>query len=105
MIYVMRSGTAALDDAGSGVAFTQVNGLAVDVWPYNTTRNPLYCLILLLAFPASAILLDLLWMLLFAIPFFLYIDWIVIPAEEKLLANLFQDDYMAYTASTPRWLL
>ena len=40
----------ALEDAGSGVMFTEVNGLATD-WPFDSVRNPMYSTLLFILLP------------------------------------------------------
>jgi protein-S-isoprenylcysteine O-methyltransferase Ste14 len=57
-----------------------------------------------------AILLGLGWacgslaMLLSAVPMFLYLDWYVIPREEKYLLRRFGEDYQTYCRRVRRWL-
>ena len=43
-------------------------------------------------------------MLLSAIPMLLYLDWYVIPREEKYLGRTFGEEYKAYCKKVRRWL-
>ena len=101
--YFMTAGVEALDEAGSGVNFTEVNGLVTDTFPYNHTRNPLYVVIVYFVFPSFSILFDSKWFLFLMPIMFFYIDLVVIPSEEKLLSGLYPDDYAEYRENVPRW--
>ena len=101
--YILVHSTTALNEAGSGVEFTLVNGIATDVWPYTATRNPMYMCLVYLVFPAFAVLLDSKWFLFLMSAMFFYLDLLVIPAEERLLGGLFGAEYEDYVDETPRW--
>jgi protein-S-isoprenylcysteine O-methyltransferase Ste14 len=82
--------------------FSAVKGL-VTAGPYAWSRNPLYVVFPLLV-PALAVLLDSAVVLIASPLLPLYLDRLVIPAEERLLRKLFGKRYDAYCAQTPRWL-
>ena len=91
----------ALEDAGSGVMFTEVNGLATD-WPFDSVRNPMYSTLLFILLPALAVLIDSAWPFVFLPLLYAYISDIVIAAEEKQLLELFGEQYVQYAKQTPR---
>lgn len=67
------------------------------------SRNPMYVgFVVILA--GIGIAADSLPMLLAAIPMFLYLDWLVIPREERYLSRAFGEDYEAYCRTVRRWL-
>ena len=103
LYYTLRGCMDVLKEGGSGVDFTPVGGIVTDVWPYSTTRNPMYMCLVYLVFPCTAVLLDSKWFL-YLMPFmFFYLDLVIIPAEERLLGSLFGVEYEAYTDDVPRW--
>lgn len=103
LYFMITESGKALWSVDSGIAFTPVNGLVTDVWPYTVTRNPLYCGIFFI-FPMLSVAGDSIWYTLSMIPAYAYIELIVIPAEEQLLSTQFGKAFSAYCASTPRWL-
>jgi protein-S-isoprenylcysteine O-methyltransferase Ste14 len=98
---VADAASKALDEAGSGVNFTEVTGLAVD-FPFDGTRNPMYAVLLFVATPALAMLIDSAWPFVFLPLLYAYISDIVIVAEEKLLLETFGKAYATYAKETPR---
>jgi hypothetical protein len=88
----------------SGENFVPVGGLAC-TGIYQYTRNPLYCGLLFVALPGAAVVLDSAWLLVGMVPLFLYLNQVVIAAEEKFLADTFGDDYTEFCNNVPRWLL
>jgi protein-S-isoprenylcysteine O-methyltransferase Ste14 len=105
MWFLIQTSSDALEAVNSGVAFTPVGGMTTDVWPYTMSRNPLYAALVALAFPAMAVFNNSFYHLLLMWVMFLYLDIIVIPAEEALLQAHFAKQFVAYAASTPRWFL
>lgn len=101
---VLNPAGNALRDAGSGVDFTPVSGLAT-AFPYTVSRNPMYLSLLVVVLPGAAVLFDTAWVLAVAPVFFFYQDRVVIAAEEALLKAEFGEEYAQLTASVPRWLL
>jgi protein-S-isoprenylcysteine O-methyltransferase Ste14 len=70
---------------------------------YRITRNPMYVGMLFLLI-AWAIFLSSPWTLLGALAFVLYMNRFQIGPEEKVLEELFGDDYLAYKKRVRRWL-
>src|SRR5262249_9434291 len=67
----------------------------VTTGPYRFMRNPLY-VALLLTLSGFAFLLSSLWVLMLVVVLGVLIDRLVIPAEERYLAETFGDAYRAY---------
>lgn len=71
--------------------------------PYRITRNPMY-ISLTLAYLGEAGFLTQIWPI-FILPFTLaYINWVVIPLEEILLKEEFDEEYENYCTRVHRWL-
>ncbi|CAE8606269.1 unnamed protein product [Polarella glacialis] len=85
-------------------ALMEVAGSAL-VFPYNLTRNPLYCSLLLILMPSAAALFDSAWPLFFAPLLWGYLHFVVISAEERLLVQAFGAQFEAYKEEVPRWIL
>jgi len=71
--------------------------------PYKLSRNPMY-VGLTLAYIGEAFLLLQLLPLLFLPLVWAYIQWVIIPVEEKRLHETFADEYAAYCSQVRRWL-
>jgi protein-S-isoprenylcysteine O-methyltransferase Ste14 len=70
---------------------------------YGISRNPMYVgFVAILA--GLGIANGSVPMLLSAVSMFVYLDWYVIPREEKYLARTFGDEYKAYCRKIRRWL-
>ncbi len=71
--------------------------------PFKFTRNPLYVggLTFLLGVGISVGTLPFL-----IVPFIMFglLQWVYIPWEEKLMAELFKDQYINYKKTTRRWI-
>ncbi|MHB8770492.1 MAG: methyltransferase family protein [Syntrophales bacterium] len=69
---------------------------------YRVTRNPMYLgmLMILIGFPFVA---GSLAGLIFPVFFFIFIDRVVIPKEEKVVERVFGDAYREYQSQTRRW--
>ena len=103
--YILNIGSAALTEAGSGVAFTPVKGLATSGFPYGCSRNPLYVGLCLWLLPWLALIFNSAWFVAIMPAMFYYLNHVVIPSEEKFLSEHFGDEYAAYLSSVPRWLI
>lgn len=100
-VSVVDAAGKALRDAGSGINFTDVEGLAT-TFPFDATRNPMYACLLFVVTPALAVLIDSAWPLVFFPLLYAYVSDIVIPAEEEQLLRAFGKKYAEYAAATPR---
>jgi protein-S-isoprenylcysteine O-methyltransferase Ste14 len=80
------------------------SSLKLVTWgPYRFTRNPMY-LGLTFAYLGEAALLKQVWPV-FLLPLMLaYLNWTVIPVEEKKLIGVFRDQYEQYRAHVHRWI-
>lgn len=71
--------------------------------PYRITRNPMY-ISLLSAYIGEAGTLHQIWPVIL-IPFlFAYVNWVVIPLEEKILTRDFKEAYTDYCSHVRRWM-
>lgn len=70
---------------------------------YGVTRNPMY-VGLLFILVSWAVFLSSAWALLGPLAFYLYIARFQIAPEERVLSELFGDEYLAYKAKVRRWL-
>lgn len=75
----------------------------VTAGPYRFTRNPMYVGLTLIYIGVAGARLEL-WPVI-VLPFLLaYIHFVVIPVEERRLAETFGDAYQQYRAGVRRWL-
>ena len=95
-IAAMLRGRGTLNTAGPSAALV-VSG------PYRFSRNPMY-LGLTLLYAGVAVMLGVVWALLFGIPLVIYTQVRVILPEERYLQRAFGDDYRVYSAHVRRWL-
>lgn len=103
-IMTVRISDNALKSGGSGAAFTEVNGLVTDIFPYNWTRNPMYTGLTFWICPIIALLINnLLSLTLGFLIIFIYHNNIVIAREEKLLKSIFGKRYEEYCRKVNRW--
>ena len=70
---------------------------------YKISRNPMYLGALVLIM-GLAILLGNLLSLLTPLLFFIFINYLCIPPEEKIMQQTFGQDYLDYKQSVRRWL-
>jgi len=70
--------------------------------PYRYSRNPMY-ISLVLAYLGEAGFLVHAWPVIVLPLLLLYLNRVVIPLEEKILANDFHGEYEAYCHKVPRW--
>ncbi len=82
---------------------TQTSAKLVTWGPYKFSRNPMY-LGLFLAFMGVDMILTFVWSLVLLIFVLYYVNWIVIPVEEKQLQKTFGETYVQYCMKVRRWL-
>jgi len=70
---------------------------------YRVTRNPMYLgmLLILSGFP---FVMDMIIGFICPLIFFLLMDRIIIPREEKVVEGVFREDYLEYKSKTRRWI-
>lgn len=98
---ILSGSSQALKQNASGANFTPVNGLTTS-GPFSVSRNPIYVAMVGFALPGAVLLADSLYMAAAVTLVPLYLDRIVIPAEEKLMKNLFGKEYDDYCTRVPR---
>ncbi|HJP59854.1 MAG TPA: isoprenylcysteine carboxylmethyltransferase family protein, partial [Gemmatimonadaceae bacterium] len=71
--------------------------------PYRFSRNPMY-VALAIAYLGETFILRQIWPLIL-LPFTLaYVNWVVIPLEERTLSDTFPEGYQRYQGRVRRWL-
>jgi len=81
----------------------EVSSQLVTWGPYRFTRNPMY-VGLVVAYLGEALILRQIWPI-FLLPLVVvYVNWVVIPVEERKLTEVFSGEYKRYQARTRRWL-
>ena len=106
-VLVMGSGKLAktcrkeLEKSGSKPNFAPVVQIC-DTGIYSYGRNYMYVSVLALPI-AGSIMLDTAWLLFSTFGMGSYLNFIVIPAEEKLLRTEFGKSYANYCERVPRW--
>jgi len=80
--------------------------------PYKFSRNPVYIANILIAFGFTlfstgnyGLTISLILSTLAALIYFLFYNYLVIPAEEKFLESKFGEEYLKYKQSVPRWMI
>lgn len=93
-----------------GIAKTTINPMnpgkttaLVTTGIYHLTRNPMY-VGLLLVLLTWAVFLQSLWALLGPLVFFLWINYLQIIPEQRILGKLFGEEYVQYQGRVRRWL-
>jgi len=81
----------------------QSSSLLVTWGPYRFSRNPMY-VGLSLAYLGEAGLLRQVWPLILLPVVIAYVNWIVIPVEERKLGEVFGEAYEQYRRSVRRWV-
>jgi protein-S-isoprenylcysteine O-methyltransferase Ste14 len=71
--------------------------------PYRFSRNPMYVSLLLIYIGEAGVLIQV-WPLLLLLLTLAYLQWIVIPYEEKQLERNFGNEYRQYCAHVRRWI-
>ena len=101
--YIQKLTSLALASVGTDLNFQVVNEF-VSNGIYNYTRNPAYSSILVVTIPCIIFCFNSVWMGIGYIPLYWYINFVVVPAEEKFLGELFGGSYGAFLLSSPRFL-
>ncbi|TDR31978.1 methyltransferase family protein [Hydromonas duriensis] len=75
----------------------------VTTWLFRLSRNPMYLgmLLILMVQPLLALRPHL---LIFTAVFFIIMNYLVIPREERMMLNTFGEHYQNYCAQTRRWI-
>ena len=89
--------------AGTPVPGNQPATTIVHAGPYRFTRNPIYLAFTLLHL-GTALLVNSLTLVITLIPAVGLMSLVVIPREERYLAERFPSEYASYTTSVRRWL-
>lgn len=71
--------------------------------PFRITRNPMY-LGMLMCFVGLSILLGSLAPFLFTVVFFLFLNYVVVPMEERSLRQMHGKEYAEYKRRVRRWV-
>lgn len=71
--------------------------------PYRFTRNPMY-VGLSVAYVGETLILRQVWPLLLLPLVVAYVNWIVIPVEQRKLTEVFGERYIRYCGQVRRWL-
>jgi len=82
---------------------TQTSLKLITWGPYLFTRNPMY-IGLFLTFIGIDGILTFVWSLILLLPVLYYVNWIVIPVEEKQLKKTFGKTYEDYCKRVRRWI-
>jgi protein-S-isoprenylcysteine O-methyltransferase Ste14 len=100
---LVTSGMWAMKRAGTHIdPYKPTTALVVN-GPFRFTRNPLY-LSLTLLYTGTALLLNLLWAVLFLPIALAIMQFGVITREERYLEKKFGQEYLRYKASVRRWI-
>ena len=102
----LQATDAELQQLGHHVNFAAVpkkTGLATG-GPFQYSRNPIYAAAVTLGWPALCVVSNSRYLLFSMLPFFLYLQLVVIPAEEEMHGRLFGSKFDAYCTSVPRWI-
>ncbi|MBX2800124.1 MAG: isoprenylcysteine carboxylmethyltransferase family protein [Myxococcales bacterium] len=86
----------------AGVDVAQPSAIVVD-GPYRVSRNPMYLAWTFLGV-GMALVANSVWMIVATLAATLYTHFVTIPREEGSMAELFGDEYAAYTTRVRRWL-
>jgi protein-S-isoprenylcysteine O-methyltransferase Ste14 len=92
----------ALDNVGTKPTFETVTKLAT-TGPYAYCRNSMYCAVL--GIPGSlGLMLDSAWVAFGSnLALWMYLHFLVVPAEEKYLSKQLGDVYKKYCTNVKRW--
>jgi protein-S-isoprenylcysteine O-methyltransferase Ste14 len=81
----------------------QASARLVTSGPYRRSRNPMY-VGLILAYVGEAGILRQVWPMLLLALIVAYLNWVVIPVEERKLTEVFGEAYKQYQGRVRRWL-
>jgi len=102
-VALYRGAVREFNAAGTPVPGNQAATAIVRTGPYRFSRNPIYLAFSLLQL-GVALLVNSLSLVITLIPAVALMALVVIPREERFLAQRFPSDYASYRASTRRWL-
>jgi protein-S-isoprenylcysteine O-methyltransferase Ste14 len=102
-VALFLAATREFKEAGTPVPGNQAATAIVRSGPYRFSRNPIYLAFSLLQL-GLALLVDSLTLVITLVPAVAVMALVVIPREERYLAQRFPSEYAAYKASTRRWL-
>lgn len=92
----------ALEAVDTSPDFAPVSAVATH-GPYTWTRNGMYWAVFLIQI-SVAVALDSAWVLGSVMIMIMYLDRVVVPAEERFLTEQLGEDYQRYCETVPRWL-
>eukprot|EP00567_Pseudictyota_dubia_P005814 CAMPEP_0197450044 /NCGR_PEP_ID=MMETSP1175-20131217/23791_1 /TAXON_ID=1003142 /ORGANISM="Triceratium dubium, Strain CCMP147" /LENGTH=193 /DNA_ID=CAMNT_0042982371 /DNA_START=63 /DNA_END=641 /DNA_ORIENTATION=+ len=93
---------AELERSGTEVNFKPAGKVVADRGPYAIGRNMMY--VALMGVPlAGSIVFDNLWLLVSGLALWIYLNDVVVPAEEKFLKVELGAKYEEYCKRVPRW--
>jgi protein-S-isoprenylcysteine O-methyltransferase Ste14 len=81
----------------------RVSATLVTWGPYRFSRNPMY-VGLAIAYLGEALILRQLWPVILLPITLAYVNWVVIPVEQRKLTEAFGDEYSRYRRQVRRWL-
>lgn len=102
-VAIFLAATHQFKTAGTPVPGNQAATAVVRSGPYRFSRNPIYLAFSLLQL-GLALLLNSLTLVITLVPAVALMALVVIPREERYLAQRFPSEYAAYKVSTRRWL-
>ena len=71
--------------------------------PYRFSRNPMY-VGLAISYLGEAVILKQIWPVLLLPATLAYVNWVVIPLEQRKLTEVFGEEYVRYQRQVRRWL-
>eukprot|EP00898_Chlorokybus_atmophyticus_P008117 jgi/Chlat1/8306/Chrsp78S07721 len=102
-VFIFYMSLAELAKNKTSVKHHQKVSAIVTTGPFGQSRNPIYMSFFFLQAGLAAAM-NTYWLVLTAIPFVLYIVYIVIPAEEDYMRSKFGMRYVQYTKKVRRWM-
>ena len=102
-IWLFVGATRAFKAAGTPVPGNEPSTAVVNAGPYRFSRNPIYLAFVVFQL-GLALLVNSLSLLITLLPAFGLMALVVIPREERYLAEKFPVEYNAYRRSVRRWL-
>jgi protein-S-isoprenylcysteine O-methyltransferase Ste14 len=100
--HVKQQCVIALDKAGTKSDFQPVSSVA-NTGPYKRCRNPMYWAVLTIPY-AIGFATDTMWVMVgSSVTMWLYLDKVVVPAEEAFLQKQIGDAYKKYCTEAKRW--
>ena len=81
----------------------QISAELVTWGPYSFTRNPMY-VGLTIAYIGETFILQQIWPRILLLLVLAYVNWVVIPLEQRKLSETFGEEYARYQVRVRRWL-